>query len=132
MFDKSFHHNLDHFCTCQNNRVLYSSFYPISLIINHSSSSLCRWWCRKFIFFLLYTIICTCHLISLIHMWHISHEFLHTYKITSTKHLVCFSLLVTTLSFPFSLHMPLITIFLSEPQLCWSLITTFSCFLQWV
>ena len=47
-----------------------------------------------------------------------AHEFLHTYKITSTtklpvlEHLMCFGLLVTKLSFPCSLHMPLITTFL--------------------
>ena len=39
---------------------------PISLIIMHSYSSLCRWWCRKFIFFDLCTIICMCHLIPFI------------------------------------------------------------------
>ena len=41
-----------------------------------------------------------------------SHEFLDPNKITSTKHLVCFGLLVTTFLFPCSLHIPLITTFL--------------------
>ena len=44
--------------------------HPTSCIIMHSYSSLCRWWCRKFIFFILCTIICTCHLISLIQTYH--------------------------------------------------------------
>ena len=83
--------------------------HPISLIITHSYSSLCRWWCRKFIFCGLCTIICMCHLISLIQTN--SHKFLHPNKITSTKHLVCFGSLVTTFLFPCSLHMPLITTF---------------------
>ena len=47
------------------------------------------------------------------------------------EHLVCFGLLVTTLSFPFSLHMPLITTFLFPCSLHMPLITTFSCS-QWV
>ena len=42
-----------------------------------------------------------------------------------------FRLLITTLSFPFSLHMPLITTFSSGLWLCWSLITTFL-LVQWV
>ena len=90
LFGKSFDHNPDCSCICQNNHffffVVNFSFYaytppscacalvvfhPLSLIINHSYSSSCRWWCRKFIFFVLYTIIRMCHLISLIHMQHI-------------------------------------------------------------
>ena len=55
-----------------------------------------------------------------------SHEFLHPNKITSTEHLVCFSLLVTTFLFPFSLHMPLITTFSFSFSLHMPLITTFS------
>ena len=39
-------------------------------------------------------------------------------------------LLITTLLFPFSLHMPLIITFLSGLWLCWSLITTFL-LVQW-
>ena len=102
-------------------------FHSISLIVNHSYSSLCRWWCRKFIFFFLHTIICMCHLISLICIQYIhAHDFLHLHKTTNTKLLVCFVLLIATLSFPFSLHMPLITTFSSGLWLCWSLITTFS------
>ena len=104
-FGKSLPHSLDRSCTFQNNFFFFCKsflfygctppscacmlvvFHPISLIVKHSYSSSCRWWCRKFIFFVLYTIICMCHLISLIHMWHISHKFLHMYKITSTTKL---------------------------------------------
>ena len=48
---------------------------------------------------------------SSLHDISVTTSFMHK-KIISTKHLVCFSLLVTTLSFPCSLHMPLITTFL--------------------
>ena len=64
-------------CTC-----VLVVFHSISLIIDHSYSSSCRWWCRKFIFFFLHTIICTCHLISLIHIQYIYFivmtSFIHT------------------------------------------------------
>ena len=50
-----------------------SSYTPSStcVISSHSPSFIlaslsCGWWCRKFIFFFPHTIICTCHLISLI------------------------------------------------------------------
>ena len=42
--------------------------HPISFIVTHSYSLSSRWWCRKFIFFVLCTIVCMCHLISLIQM----------------------------------------------------------------
>ena len=79
-------HAPDHYCTYQNNPRLcfflvnfsFSTYTPlscacalvvfhsISLIVDHSYSLLCRWWCRKFIFFFPHTIIHSCHLISLI------------------------------------------------------------------
>ena len=138
-------------------------FHPISLITSHSYSSSCRWWCGKFIFFFLHTIIYMCHIITLTiihpcifilsscgwwcnsscllllahHPLHISFHFfiiishhvsLHTHKTTSSNlaGLCVFQLLITTLLFPFNLHMPLITTFSSGPWLCWSLITAFS------
>ena len=107
-------------CTC----------HLISLIIIHSYSLLCGWWCRKFIFFFLHTIICTCHLISLICSFHCL-DLLHLCKTINTRLLVCSTSLITTLSFPFSLHMPLITTFSSGLWLYWSLITTFL-LVQWV
>ena len=62
-------------CTCA-----LVVFHSISPIINHSYSSSCRWWCRKFIFFVWHTIIHMCHLISLIHIQHIpvTPSFMHT------------------------------------------------------
>ena len=140
-------------CTC-----VLVVFHSISLIIDHSYSLSCRWWCRKFIFFFLHTIICMCHLIALmsckwwcrkfiffflhtiICMCHlINIQYIHFIVMTSfictkppTLNSWCVpSSLITTLSFPFSLHMPLITTFSSGLWLCWSLITTFS-LMQWV
>ena len=114
-----------------------SSYTPSSacVISSHSpsfilASSLCRWWCRKFIFFFLHTIICMCHLISLIiihsylsscRWWCnsscllLTHNFLSTCPFICTKlptpNSWCIMLLITTLLFPCSLHMPLITTF---------------------
>ena len=112
-------------CTCA-----LVVFHPISLIINHSCSSSCRWWCRKFIFFLLHTIICMCHFITLTIIHHNFPSCIPSYaqKLPAviSLDLCVFRSLITTLLFPFSLHMPLIITFSSGPWLCWSLITAFS------
>ena len=98
------------------------------VIPSHSSSiilTLCHvgQWCRKFIFFL-HTIIHMCHLISLTCIQYIyltvMTSFIHTKPPTLNSWCV-FMLLITTLSFPFSLHMPLITTFSSGP---WLLLVT--------
>ena len=70
--------------------------HPISHIVTHSYSSSCRWWCWKFIFFILCTIICMHHLISLIQTYHAQPSGPASTKVTCTKHLLCSSLLVTT------------------------------------
>ena len=83
-------------------------FHSISLIVDHSYSSLCRWWCRKFIFFFPHTIIHSCHLISLtiIHPYFSScgwwcrkfiFFFLHT--IICMCHLISFIHLIVTTCF---------------------------------
>ena len=120
-----------------------SSYTPSSahVISSHSpsfilASSSCRWSCRKFVFFFLHTIIYMCPLISLviIHSYSSScgqwcnsscllftHYPHHNFLIAgpfismklSTPNSWCIVLLITTLSFPCSLHMPLITTFSS-------------------
>ena len=79
--------------------------HPISLIIMHSYSSSCRWWCREFIFFILCTIICTCHFISCIQAC-IHKSYLHQtpFVFQVTSYYIFNS---------FNLHMPLITTFSS-------------------
>ena len=110
-------------CTCR------TGSFPSHLTHRHSSNILCHTdGGVAHLVFLLHTTLRTYHFISLI--CH-SHDFLHTYKTINTKLLACFVLLITTLSFLFSLHMPLITTFLSGPWLCWSLSTILS-LVQWV
>ena len=102
---------------------------------HHSSkcSSSCRQWCNSSSYLLL-----THHHPHMSsHLTHpysayfiVTTSFIHTKPPTPNSWCV-FMLLITTLSFPFSLHMPLITTFSSGLWLCWSLITTFL-LVQWV
>ena len=78
------------------------------------------------VFFFLHTTLHMYHFISS-SQFPITCPFIHTKLPAAILLDLCvFQWLITTLSFPFSLHMPLITKFSSGPWLSWSLITAFS------
>ena len=129
-FGKSFRHNPDHFCTCQNNHFFFLFFFCTAKVIQWSWYKNCALLLipshsPSFILTLhrtdggvgnssslSYTPSSACAISSHSPICGISvkNSFIHI-KLPAPNTLVCFGLLVTTLSFPFSLHMLLITTF---------------------